>query len=272
PDMVTQWLRQAEDLGEEVIRRCRPSLPAVARFCLVATFFEDALRMFFQWMVHVNYLQDQLKCSGDLAMALSLYLLVGQLVGCVLVWLHLFINFAVTLLAGIVLLQAHVYAVPLDLQLILRNFALLGGLLLLHVEEKQASCYRIYAARAGVPLLVNRRSQQLMQLTGRILLALMYLTLFQQYFTVVSIVLNSFGLILMAFVVMGYRTRSAALWLSLMLTGWNVCTNAWWFADGDSRDLLKYNCFHTLSVVGGLLMVVVLGPGDVSLERYKKQW
>lgn len=160
---------------------------------------------------------------------------------------------------------------PFELQLILRNFALLGGLLLLHVENKEASCYKMYAARAGLPLLVNRKSQQLMQLTGRILLALMYMTLFQ-HFTIFSFVLNLFGLILMVFVVMGYRTRSAALWLSLVLTGWNVTTNSWWFADGDTRDLLKYNCFHTLSVVGGLLMVVVLGPGDVSLERYKKQW
>lgn len=61
--------------------------------------------MFFQWMVQINFLQDQIQCSGDLAVAVALFLLVGQLVGCVLVWLHLFINFAVTLLAGIVLLQ-----------------------------------------------------------------------------------------------------------------------------------------------------------------------
>ncbi|XP_016983308.2 surfeit locus protein 4 homolog [Drosophila rhopaloa] len=267
-----RWLQKAEDLGEEVAHRCRPFLPSVARSCLVATFFEDALRMWFQWVEQQAILQDHHNCSAEIAVAIVLLNLVGQLVGCGLVLLHLFTNFAVTLLAGLVLLQAHIYEVPLRLHLMLRNCSLLGGLLLLHVENKEAVASRIYGAGAGLPFLVGQRSQQLMQLTGRILLALMYLTLFQQYFTVAAMALNGFGLILMSSIVMGYRTRLAALCLSLILTMWNVTTNAWWLTDGDTRDLLKYNCFHTLSVVGGLLMVVVLGPGEVSLEQYKKQW
>ncbi|KAI8046761.1 surfeit locus protein 4 homolog [Drosophila gunungcola] len=267
-----RWLKRAEDLGEKVTRRCRPFLPSVARSCLVATFFEDALRMWFQWVEQQAFLQDRHQCSAALAVAIVLLNLVGQLAGCALILLHLFTNFAVTLLAGIVLLQVHIYEVPLKLHLLLRNFSLLGGLLLLHVECKEAAVCRLYGAGAGLPFIVGQRSQQLMQLTGRILLALMYLTLFQQYFTIAAMILNCFGLILMTFVVMGYRTRLAALCLSLILTVWNVTTNAWWFAEGDTRDLLKYNCFHTLSVVGGLLMVVVLGPGEVSLEQYKKHW
>ncbi|KAH8295241.1 hypothetical protein KR018_009091 [Drosophila ironensis] len=268
----SRWIQAAEDLGEEVITRCRPALPKVARFCLVATFFEDALRMWFQWMEQLSYMQEHLHCSTDKALVIMVLNLCGQLLGCFLVWLHLYTNFAVTLLAGLVLFQVHVYAEPWQLQLLLRNFSLLGGLLLLHVENKEAADFKIYGARAGVPLLVSRRPQQLMQLTGRVLLALMYLTLFQQYVTIASIVFNCFGLILMLLIVMGYRTRAAALWLSLILSVWNVATNAWWFAEGDRRDHLKYNCFHTLSVVGGLLMVVVLGPGKVSLEQYKKHW
>jgi len=107
--LVTQtgarWLRRAVDLGEEVARRCRPFLPSVARFCLVATFFEDALRMWFQWVEQLAYLQDHHQCSDGLAVAIVLLNLVGQLVGSALVILHLFTNFAVTLLAGLVLLQ-----------------------------------------------------------------------------------------------------------------------------------------------------------------------
>ncbi|XP_016962344.3 surfeit locus protein 4 homolog [Drosophila biarmipes] len=267
----TRWLHRAEDLGEEVARRCRPLLPSVARFCLVATFLEDALRMWFQWVEQLAFLQDHHQCSAALAAAIVLLSLVGQLVGSALVIMQLFTNFAVTLLAGLVLLQVHIYEVPLQLKLLLRNFSLLGGLLLLHVENKEALVFRIYGAGAGLPFLVNRRSQHLMQLTGRILLALMYLTLFEQYFAIPAIILNCFGLILMACIVMGFRTRLAASCLALVLTVWNATTNAWWFDDGDSRDMLKYDFFHTLSVVGGLLMVVLLGPGKVSLEQYKKQ-
>ncbi|XP_017044307.1 surfeit locus protein 4 homolog [Drosophila ficusphila] len=269
---VVHWLQGAEDLGEELARRSRPVLPSVARLCLVATFFEDALRLWFQWAEQLALLQDHHQCSTALAVAMVLLSLVGQLAGCALVLLHLYTNFAVTLLASLVLLQAHIYEVPLELHLLLRTISLLGGLLLLHVEDKEATACRIYRTSAGLPFLESRRSQHLMQLTGRVLLALMYLTLFQQYFTMAAMALNCFGLVLMAFIVMGYRTRLAALCLSLILTVWNVATNAWWSADEDTMDLLKYNYFHTLSVVGGLLLVVVLGPGNVSVEQYKKRW
>lgn len=270
------WLRvlsQSEDLTDTISRRCRRVLPTVARLCLTATFLEDALRMWLQFFEQLQYLQIVLNLPEMFSVFLVMLQLLGQLVGSVLILLRVWVNLAVTLLAGIVVLQVHLHVVPWQLQLLLRNFALLGGLLLLHVEtqETQAAA-RVVVAGAGLPRLINHRPQHLMRLTGRVLLACMYLTLLRLEWNLLAMILNGLGLLLMALIVLGYRTRPAALLLALILWLWNLYANAWWFVRDVHRDLFKYNHFHTLSVIGGLLMVVVLGPGKVSLEQYKKHW
>ena len=127
---------------------------------------------------------------------------------------------------------------------------------------------------AGVPTAGGNQKQSYMQLAGRLLVIIMFVTLFNFEFSVFRIVLFLLCTALMVCVAIGYKTKLAALVLVTCLILMNMIFNAFWFIPSNRvmRDFMKYDFFQTLSVIGGLLYVVALGPGGVSLDEHKKEW
>ena len=151
-----------------------------------------------------------------------------------------------------------------------RNLALAGGVLLLLAESKAEG----KSLFAGLPSLGENTPKTYLQLSGRILLVFMFLTLLRFEFSVFQLIQNLVGTALVILIAVGYKTKLASLVLVVWLTALNFYLNAWWNIPDykPMRDFLKYDFFQTMSVVGGLLLVVAMGPGGVSMDEHKKKW
>lgn len=268
--LPNEYVSKAEDIAEEVYKRTRVVLPTLARLCLISTFLEDGLRMWVQWTEQSEYMDLSWNCGRFLGHTFVFVNLVGQLGGCVMVLIQKKVTIACGLLFFIVVLQTFAYSILWDVQFLLRNLALIGALLLV-LAESHVEARSLFA---GVPTISDNSPRPYLQLAGRCLLAFMFITLIRFEFSYLQVIQNVIGCIIMVLVTIGYKTKLSALILVVFLTIMNFYHNAWWqVADHKPlRDFLKYDFFQTLSVIGGLFMIVLLGPGGVSMDEHKKKW
>ncbi|KAI4892635.1 hypothetical protein NFI96_021633, partial [Prochilodus magdalenae] len=260
----------AEDVADQFLRVTKQYLPHVARLCLISTFLEDGIRMWFQWSEQKEYIESSWGCGFFLASLFVLINLLGQLGGCILILSRNFVQYACFGLFGIIGLQTIAYSILWDPKFLMRNLALGGGLLLLLAESRSEG----RSMFAGVPTVRESSPKQYMQLGGRVLLVLMFMTLLHFDANFLSILQNLVGTALIILVAIGFKTKLAALTLVIWLFIINVSFNAFWTipAYKPMHDFLKYDFFQTTSVIGGLLLVVALGPGGVSMDEKKKEW
>ncbi|XP_029915413.1 surfeit locus protein 4-like isoform X2 [Myripristis murdjan] len=262
-------MSQAEDVADQFLRVTKHYLPHVARLCLVSTFLEDGIRMWFQWTEQSEYIDSTWSCGRFLATIFVLLNLLGQLGGCVLILSRNFVQYACFGLFGVIALQTVAYSILWDLKFLMRSLALGGGLLLLLAESREEA----RSVFAGVPSLGQSSPKHLLQLGGRVLLVLMFMTLLHLDLSLFSVLHNLVGTALVVLVAVGLKTKLAALTLVAWLLCINFYFNAFWTvaAYKPIHDFLKYDFFQTTSVIGGLLLVVALGPGGVSMDEKKKE-
>lgn len=261
---------KADDLADRFLRNSKHYLPHLARLCLVSTFLEDGLRMWFQWTEQKDYINLTWRCGEFLGHTFVVVNMVLQVAGCLMILIRKYVTVAVGMLFGIILLQSVTYTVLWDFRFFMRNMALAGGLVLLLAEANT----EVKTMFAGVPTMGGNQKQSYMQLAGRLLVIFMFLTLFSLELSPFRLIELLIGSVLLVCVGVGYKTKLSALVLVAWLTITNFLLNAFWLVPHNRimRDFMKYDFFQTFSVVGGLLFVVALGPGGVSVDEHKKEW
>uniref|UniRef100_A0A8C4T2M6 Surfeit locus protein 4 n=1 Tax=Erpetoichthys calabaricus TaxID=27687 RepID=A0A8C4T2M6_ERPCA len=226
------------------LRMTKQYLPHLARLCLISTFLEDGIRMWFQWNEQRDYIEATWNCGYFLATCFVLLNLMGQLGGCVLILSRNFVQYACFGLFGIIALQP-CYISMFSTPSLCRNLALGGGLLLLLAESRSEG----KSMFAGVPTMGESSPKQYMQLGGRVLLVLMFMTLLHFDLSFFFILQNIVGTALIILVAIGFKTKLAALTLVVWLFAINVYFNAFWTipAYKPMHDFLKYDFFQSMS-------------------------
>jgi len=265
-----EFIARGEEIAEKVLRKTKHVLPILGRFCLVSTFIEDGLRMYYQWNEQRDYLRHEWNINQWFSSFLILYNLFAQLIGSGMALVQFKSTIACAILFSVVVLQTILYNIFTDYNFFARNLALCGALLLLLVKQEDNK-----RLLAGLPMMENNNYKNFTQLFARLLLVVMFGTLLRFELTVSNVLQLVIGGILMGMITIGFKTKLASLALVIWLLIINFTAYRFWSVNSHSHefDFLKYDFFQTLSVIGGLMLIVYYGAGGVSIdEKSKKAW
>jgi len=268
--MSQDFVSKAEDIADNVLRQTKTVLPHIGRFCLISTFIEDGIRMWVQWGEQRDYIASTWSCGMFLASMFVLINMVGQIGSCVGILVRKQVPILCGVLFFIIGLQTVAYSILWDIKFLARNLALVGAVLLLLAESKTED----KSLFAGVPTLDTYNPKSYMQLSGRVLLVLMFMTLLHLSFDPLDLIQNIIGSALMICVMIGYKSKLTAMVLVVWLMIINLAQNQFWryAVTRAMHDFLKYDFFQTMSVIGGLMLIVAHGPGGVSMDERKKRY
>lgn len=252
----------------------KPWLPAIGRFFIVATFFEDGYRIFSQWKQQVNFIWKFRGLPKSFAVGFLLLNVVLMYSGSITIVLHRQLVYGAGALVFVVLAQAIVYGLIFNSLFFSRNLSIIGGLLMVlsdaFVRDRRA------LNLPGLPLAEVRDRARYFQLAGRIMLIFLFisylLTGLSKSPSVMSIVGGLCGFGACVLVAVGYKARLSALFLVVVLFWRNLTNNMYWHYESGNplRDFFRYEHFQVLSIIGGLLLVINSGPGAISVDEKKK--
>merc|ERR1711988_382283 len=291
--IATQGREMKSWLELEVETRWSPKamqrvLGTLGPILLVITFLEDGLRVMTRWSEQMNYLTSTRQGMGFsswfavIALITSIILQIG---GSLLVLQGDKIpqlegkNVKVGggALLAFLLLQPIMYGQHTDMDFMCRTLTLAGGLALLwqHDMQKQGAKADMFAGlpEAGV---TSQNSQELVQLVGRTLITLIFFyQMFEQAAKSHAGFLHWVGAIvtcgICAFVLLGFKAKAAGVLLLVLLGIGNMVMHPFWSVKPHMYDFTKFYFFQTLSVMGGLMLLILHGPGGLSVKLGSKK-
>jgi uncharacterized membrane protein YphA (DoxX/SURF4 family) len=285
-------LTTASAVMEAVVNRVgqpmKPYLTHIGRFLLVVTFLEDAVRVLMQWNDQLHYLQHYRRLPLILGNLFLLYNVLAMLTGSALALFNCQPLMALALLASVMVIQTVGYGLLGNWGFMLRNFALLGGLLMMVFDADNNDPKAVQSRRMPLlPRLTDVEKGTYLALAGRVLLicltgSLLYNGILEprhgqlrsagSLLYLARVLAFAAAFVSSVLVAIGFKARHSATFLMALMSVFNVALNAWWtYGPGTpERDFLRYDFFQTLSIIGGFLLLVHGGPGTLSYDQHLK--
>ncbi|KAI9197419.1 SURF4 family-domain-containing protein [Polychytrium aggregatum] len=275
-EKATGFLSKFEETLESFSTPLKPWLPVIARFLLVVTFLEDSLRIISQWSDQLFYLQRHRGFPWITAEAFLVLNVALMVVSSFMAIAKFQTKIAVGALFFVVVSQAIGYGLIFDMNFLFRNISVIGGLLMLLADASLTNSGRKKNSYDGALLNVNVVQQgEYILLAGRVLLVFLFLSfIFGGELTPLRILVSIVSGIGCIMVVVGFKAKWSAWILITFLSISNFFLNNWWnlHHNHPQKDFQKYDFFQTLSIMGGFLLLVNLGPGGLSMDEKKKDY
>ncbi|ORX58610.1 hypothetical protein BCR36DRAFT_580212 [Piromyces finnis] len=250
------------------IRNYKKWSPIIARTFLVATFIEDSFRLMLQYNQQKRYMINVRTYGSFITFLFLWFNIIGQLGGSILAILKKWTPYTVLCLFLTTVSQTIAYGLITDKLTIFRGLSVTGGLLLLLSDYfiKEKSLF------AGLPDIDEDTKSNYFRLAGRLLLVFLFLTQFFStnnwgFARVLMILVCGIGCVL---IIIGYKAKETALFISVFLIIFDICVNHWWTYRLPKRDFAKYDFFQILSISGGFLLLSNMGAGSFSMDEKKK--
>ncbi|KAF9330150.1 hypothetical protein BG006_006866 [Podila minutissima] len=268
-DGVKEFTNKLEDVIDKVGQPIRPHIPAIARFLIVATFIEDSIRIATNFSGQLYYLN---RYRGFPTGINHLFLIANVLTmlscsGMVIARKN--IEYAASALLGVVVFQALGYGLIFDANFFLRNLSVIGGLFMVVSD----GLHRRRQLFAGLPALSENDRKTYFQLAGRVLLIFLFVGFaLHGSWSLSRVIASAVGFVACVMIAVGFKAKLSAMFLVLFLSVFNIVVNNFWSVENAhaQKDFLKYDFFQTLSIMGGLLLLVTIGPGGLSMDEKKK--
>lgn len=288
PNLIARtrsFLRNTEERLELTFtKRCRRQILSTAGPSLLCmTFVEDGLRIPLRWSEQYGYMTNRMNHCSWVAVLVLLGMCALQLTASFFVlrpnrFQPSRVKTGAYMLLAQTALQPFLYGQQFDLDFMSRALTLAGGLLFVVWSEKQKAGK---VDMLSMTSLANEDSGDKLQLAGRLLLT--FLFLFQAMYSEqggmhsvitaprISNVISCAILVSLSLMVgVGFKSEWSSFGLTAILGFSAIWMYPFWAVDQRWADIYRYHFFMMLSMMGGMMLLTLHGPGGLSFEGRKK--